>query len=80
MVGPETNFSTIVEGNANTDGARITITGSDVRVYVKVARTGLWAVPGKFKAQYRVFWEPGPTALTGAPGPSERACSPPPLR
>lgn len=65
MVGPETHFGTIVEGNANKDGARITVTPNDIAIYVKVARTGLWGAPGKFKAIYRVFWEPGPPLSPG---------------
>jgi len=58
MVGPETDFRTIVSGNAQRDGARITIGATDARVFVRVARTALWGAAGKFKAIYRVLWAP----------------------
>jgi len=35
----------------------------NIIIYVKVARSGLWGAPGKFKALYRVFWEQGASPL-----------------
>jgi hypothetical protein len=61
IVGPETNFSTIIEGNATRSGARLTILDDQVRVHVTVQGQAGWGAPGKFKAIYRVFWEPDPT-------------------
>jgi hypothetical protein len=59
-VGPETNLGTIIEGNAARNGAQITLGFNFALMHVKVARSGVLGVPGKFKAIYRVFWEQGP--------------------
>ena len=65
LVGPETNFSTIIEGNVTKSGARITTYSDRVNVYVKVQGQGAYGAPGKFKAIYRVGWAtlppPSPT-------------------
>jgi hypothetical protein len=55
-VGPETNYQTIIEGNAAKNGANLQRLPGGVRVRVGVK--GQW-VPGKFKAIYRAYWEPG---------------------
>jgi hypothetical protein len=57
-VGMETNFRTIIEGNANKNGARIRVYDDRVNIYVKVQGQGGWGAPGKFKAIYRVRWAP----------------------
>ena len=59
-VGSETNFSTIIEGNASKSGAAITTFPDHVHIHVKVQGQGGWGAPGKFKALYRVYWEPIP--------------------
>jgi hypothetical protein len=59
-VGPETNDSTIIEGNATLNGAQISYYGDHVHIHVKVQGQGGWGAPGKFKALYRVYWEPIP--------------------
>ena len=59
-VGPETNFSTIIEGNASKSGAALTLYPDHVHVHVKVQGQAAWGAPGKFKALYRVYWEPIP--------------------
>jgi hypothetical protein len=60
LVGPETDLATIVSGNAQRDGAQITVGPNDVRVYVRLRRLsppfGIPPRPGKFKAIYRVLW------------------------
>jgi hypothetical protein len=59
-VGPETNFSTIAEGNAVQSGANISKFSDRVHVHVAVQGQGGWGAPGKFTAFYRVYWEPIP--------------------
>ena len=60
LVGPETNYRTIIEGNATKSGARLTTYSDRVNIYVKVQGQGGWGAPGKFKAIYRVRWSPPP--------------------
>jgi hypothetical protein len=64
MVGPETDLSTVVGGNASLDGAFLQSSSYDIRLWVKVRRTGVGGRPGKFKAIYRVFWD-----IPGLPRP-----------
>jgi hypothetical protein len=79
LVGSETNFRTIVEGNPRLDGAQITVYQDHVHVHVAVRSNG--DVPGKFKALYRLSWDPAraepimvsPDALPG--GTAGRAYS-----
>ena len=56
-VGPETNFKSITDGNANKTGARIDVLIDRVRVRIGVAREGGFGAAGKFKGIYRVFWD-----------------------
>jgi hypothetical protein len=58
-VGPETNFSTITEGNPARNGAAITIAADHASAHVKVVGQPFDGVPGKFKAVYRLAWIPG---------------------
>ncbi|MGW5721914.1 hypothetical protein ACWEVP_37470 [Amycolatopsis sp. NPDC003865] len=60
FVGPETVFSSLVEGNEERTGARITLHSDHVDVYVKVRGQPFHGAPGKFKAAYRVFWDEAP--------------------
>ena len=64
FVGPESNLSTIVEGNPQRTGAAVTVFSDHIHVHVKVKGQGGWGAPGKFKAVYRVWWEPGPPPHT----------------
>jgi hypothetical protein len=56
LIGPETDLSTLVEGNDSRTGAFLQASPYDVRLAVKVRRTGVGGRPGRFKAIYRVFW------------------------
>lgn len=60
-VGPETNFRTIIEGNAELSGAAIVPGPKSVLVHVKVRGQPFNGVPGKFKAVYRVSRAPDPS-------------------
>jgi hypothetical protein len=57
LVGPETNYGTIVEGNTDKNGAEISYFPDHVHIHAKVQGQIFWGAPGKFKALYRVFWE-----------------------
>jgi hypothetical protein len=60
-LGPETDSSTIVEGNAQRSGADLRLAAAvpAFSVHVKVRGVaGVLGKPGKFKAVYRVFWSP----------------------
>jgi hypothetical protein len=59
----QTNFRTIVEGNARRDGAAITVRGDKIHAHVKVRGQTRWGAPGKFKAIYRASWVPGPPQI-----------------
>jgi hypothetical protein len=66
LVGPETDLSTIVGGNESLSGALLQSTYYDIRLWIKVRRTGIGGRPGRFKAIYRVFWDiPGLPRPTG---------------
>ena len=54
----ETDFSTIVEGNADRTGARLTKLEDRVRVFVRVRgkKSVVGGSAGKFVALYRVYW------------------------
>jgi hypothetical protein len=66
LVGPETDLSTIVGGNAALNGALLQSSYYDIRLWIKVQRTGIGGRPGRFKAVYRVFWDiPGLPRPTG---------------
>jgi hypothetical protein len=58
LVGPETNYRTITEGNSRKDGALISVYEDHVHIHVRVQGQPGWGAPGKFKAIYRVRWEP----------------------
>lgn len=64
-VGDETNFGTIVEGNATKTGAEIQFFSDHVHIHVKVWAGALYGAPGKFKAVYRVSWEAGAPVAAG---------------
>jgi hypothetical protein len=59
LVGPETNFSTIVSGsgNASNNGALVTLLPDRARISISVRGQSLYGAPGKFKALYRVSWK-----------------------
>lgn len=57
LVGPETNFHTIVEGNASLTGANLQIAGGRIYGHVTVQGQAGWGAPGKFMAIYRAFWQ-----------------------
>jgi hypothetical protein len=67
-VGPETDYSTIVEGNSTLSGAAITphvganplgIPEGHVNIRITVrGHPGTPAACGQFKAVYRVYWVP----------------------
>ena len=66
LVGPETDMSSIVGGNAALNGALLQSSYYDIRLWVKVGRTAIGGRPGRFKAIYRVFWDiPGLPRPTG---------------
>jgi hypothetical protein len=67
LVGPETDLSTIVGGNAALNGALLQSSSYyDIRLWIKVRRTGIGGRPGRFKAVYRVFWD-----IPGLPRPTD---------
>ncbi len=59
-------------GNASLTGALLQASAYDIRLWVKVRRTGIGGRPGTFKAVYRVFWDipglPPPTGWWSASG------------
>lgn len=55
FVGPETAFSSIVEGNATLNGAQLTLEGDHVGLHIKVRGQPFHGGPGKFKAAYRLY-------------------------
>jgi hypothetical protein len=63
FVGPETNLSTIVAGNASRTGANITVdpASASATIALKIRGRAFRGVPGKFRAIYRVRWAPDPT-------------------
>jgi hypothetical protein len=55
-IGPTTNYRTIIEGNADKSGARMTRGDEYAHIVIGVqGQPGLGA-PGRFKAVYRAFW------------------------
>lgn len=53
LVGPETDPSTIVGGNESLSGALLQSSYYDIRLWVKVRRTGIGGRPGRFR-QHKV--------------------------
>jgi Protein of unknown function (DUF3892) len=80
IVGPETNPSSIVDGNETLTGAKITQVsdpdGFRIGVTVEGQRGVFGGTPGKFRALYWLFWEmPGePSIVPPASDPTEVTC------
>lgn len=56
-VSPETNCTTITEGDIPGCGATVTTLADRIHVHIRVTGKPNYGAPGKFKALYRVFWQ-----------------------
>jgi len=62
FVGPETRYTSIIEGNANHSGAAITLFEDRATVHVKVQGDAFQGSSGRFKAVYRLSWTADPNS------------------